>query len=182
MLIMTTTTVSAIPKREKVEAYDKWVVSYVPEQHEYWAYTRLDNDYLFMLVASKDVVGPGCYVTNYAISSDTQTFRRYSDRLTALIKLGSHNYSSTLLSEMIKSKRDYSSAYGVLTTPPKDIEELIRTAYNKKTETLNIILRDNHETVVNVSGSTVGMYSAYNRMLDLCKLTKRKHASNFVLR
>ncbi|QIR16556.1 hypothetical protein [Shewanella aestuarii] len=177
LLLGTAATVDAMPNRTELEVFDNWNVTYLPAENEYWAYTELINGYNVALVASNDVVGPGCRVTNIALFSDIQ--RLTDEKLTARLMFGESGQNS-IEGRIVQSRRPWSAMYGVINTTTKYIDEFVSNVYLTNDKALALTIHDDNEFVAKDVVNMAGVQSAYNRMIERCQLgQQRKFRSTY---
>ncbi|MDI5833256.1 hypothetical protein OCF84_20975 (plasmid) [Shewanella xiamenensis] len=172
-LLVPTTHLSAMPARDNIEVFESWRVAHLTQANEYWAYTELDSGHVLAYVASRDSVGPGCEITSIALTSDVLKLPKGKGPITATLSYGL-NMERTMNGQLIPSQRRWASMYGLLTIPPSELPDLVRSSYIGSDKSFSILLQQDFKTVATGVGRTFGMRNAYNRVIDLCRQDTNK--------
>tara|TARA_R110002033_G_scaffold135713_4_gene175351 strand:+ start:46768 stop:47346 length:579 start_codon:yes stop_codon:yes gene_type:complete len=164
-------TANAMPNRTELEEFDNWKVTYLEPENEYWAYTELNNGFNVALVASNDVVGPGCRVTNVAVFSDVRKLA--SDDITARLMFGESG-EHFIEGMLIQTARPWASLYSVVNTQTKYIDDFIESVYLSSDTAITLALHKENEFVAKDVANMTGLNSAYIRMIERCQLGKSR--------
>lgn len=160
-------TANAMPNRTELEVFDNWKVAYLEPENEYWAYTELNNGFNVALVASNDVVGPGCRVTNVAVFSDVRTLTR--DDITSRLMFGESG-EHFIEGRLIQTSRPWASLYSVVNTQTKYIDDFIESVYLSSDRAITITINNENEFIAKDVANMAGLNSAYIRMIERCQL------------
>ena len=157
----------AMPNRTDLEQFDNWSVAYLEPENEYWAYAELYKGFNIALVASNDVVGPGCKVTNIAVFSDVRKLDRNAVHARLMFGESGEHF---IEGQLIETARPWASMYSVVNAQTKYLDEFIETVYLSNDRAMTITLHKENEFIAKDVANMAGLNSAYIRMIERCQL------------